>query len=80
MADLRVGVRNTVRKSGNLCRKKWIFEFRQFKTIARFSKYDFWIPGKISRRHRYSEKFRHIFFETKFLYKNIRSLTTFGFI
>ena len=31
--------------------------FRIFRLIGRFSKYDFWIPGEISDRHRCSEKF-----------------------
>ena len=51
--------------------------FRIFRIIARFSKYDFWIPGKIldlSRKNplnkkseikKFVEKVGEIFFETK---------------
>ena len=31
---LRVGVRNTIRKSQNLCQKNWNFGFKQFLTAC----------------------------------------------
>ena len=45
--NLRVGVRNTIRKSVNLCQKNGFLILNNFKMLVRFSKYDFWIPEQI---------------------------------
>ena len=57
-SNLRVGVRNGQAKYGKICKKNRFCLLDVFKLIARTSKYDFWIPGKILGRSskKYFEK------------------------
>ena len=51
---------------------------RIFKLVGWFSKCDFWIPGEISDRPRWSEKFSELFFEMKKLSKHPTSWRFWG--
>ena len=42
--------------------------------IARFSKYDFWIPGKISDRYRWKYFFNTFFFEMKKILEKVEKI------
>ena len=55
-------------------------DFRVFKLIGWFSEYDFWIPGEISRRHRWSKNIFENFSDskkklTKNIFENLKILT-----
>ena len=64
---------NSIRKSGNLCRKKRIF-LNNFKMIARFSKCDFWIPGQILDFKKFVSKKKVFFLKSKKILKKFEIL------